>query len=89
MQATLLCRLEGSYGRENANSQAVDDVASASARHLSSMQATLQTAVDAQRQRSATAIASLEAFVQKSMSDVASLKVTAVYTLWGYEPDYK
>ena len=84
-----MCRLEGSYGRETANSQAVDDVATASAQHLSSMQATLQTAVDAQRQRSAAAIASLEAFVQKSILDVASLKVNTVYTLWGYEHDHK
>ena len=72
-----MCRLEGSYGRETANSGAVADVATMSAQHLSSMQAALQTAVDAQRQRAADAVASLEAFVQQSMSDVTSLKVTA------------
>ena len=60
-------------------------MATASALQLSSMQAALQTAVDAQRQRSATAVASLDAFVQQSMSDVTSLKVTAyVYTPLGF-----
>ena len=77
-QSSTLCRLEGSYGRETANSGAVADVATASAQHLSSMQAALQTAVDAQQQRSATAVASLEAFVRQSASDVTSLKVIVV-----------
>lgn len=79
-QSSNSCRLEGSYGRETANSGAVADVDTASTQHLLSMQATLQTAVDAQRRRSAVAIASLEAFVRQSMSDVTSLKVTTMCT---------
>ncbi len=68
-------RLDRSYGRETANSAAVADVASTSAHHLSSMQAAVQTAVEAQRHRSSAAIAALDAFVHRNMSDVASLKV--------------
>lgn len=70
-----LRRLDGSYGRETANSAAVADVAGASAQHLSGMQAALQAAVQAQRQRSASVTSALDAFVQKNISDVAALKV--------------
>ena len=65
-------------------------MATASALQLSSMQAALQTAVDAQRQRSATAVASLDAFVQQSMSDVTSLKVLLMYIhLWASQSTHE
>ena len=68
-------RLDGSYGRETANSAAVADVASTSAQHLVSMQTALQSAIEAQQQRSASVTAALDTFTQKNVSDIASLQV--------------
>ena len=70
-----MCRLDGSYGRETANSAAVADVASTSAQHLASMQTALQSAIEAQQQRSASVTAALDTFTQKNVSDIASLQV--------------
>ena len=70
-----MCRLDGSYGRETANSAAVANVASTSAQHLASMQTALQSAIEAQQQRSASVTAALDTFAQKSVTDIASLQV--------------
>jgi hypothetical protein len=74
-------RLDGSYGRETANSAAVADVAATSALHLSGMQAALQAAVEAQGQRCASVTAALDSFLQKNASDVALLKVNLHTTM--------
>lgn len=74
-------RLDGSYGRETANSAAVADVAATSALHLSGMQAALQAAVEAQGQRCASVTAALDSFLQKNASDVALLKVNMHKTM--------
>lgn len=70
-----MCRLDGSYGRETANSAAVAEVASTSLQHLASMQMALQSAIEAQQQRSASVTAALDTFAQKNVSDIALLQV--------------
>ena len=70
-----MCRLDGSYGRETANLAAVADVASTSAQHLASMQTALQSAIQAQQQRSASVTAALDTFAEKNVSDIASVQV--------------